>query len=115
MKKNKFFFAAQNILLKSRSKNTKKKKSQRINDSKSLYIREDLASELINYINLSLIEGDEFRRNLGISNSKSIRIEREMVAIIMKIFATGIMVRQYKIPGLSTIPTYRVSFLLFCS
>ena len=86
MKKIKSFFAAQNILLKSRSKNTKKKKkkSQRINDGKSVYIREDVAYELINYINLSVIEADEFRTNLGITNSQSIRIEREMVAIIMK-------------------------------
>ena len=82
--------------------------SQRINDSKSVYIREDLAYELINYINFSVIEADEFRTNLSISNSQSIRIEREMVAIIMKLFATGIIVRQYKIPGLSTISTYRV-------
>ena len=86
MKKIKSFFAAQNILLKSRSKKKKKKKkmSQRINDGKSVYIREDVAYELINYINLSVIEADEFRTNLGITNSQSIRIEREMVAIIMK-------------------------------
>ena len=62
----------------------KKKMSQRINDGKSVYIREDVAYELINYINLSVIEADEFRTNLGITNSQSIRIEREMVAIIMK-------------------------------
>ena len=58
--------------------------SQRINDGKSVYIREDVAYELINYSNLSVIEADEFRTNLGITNSQSIRIEREMVAIIMK-------------------------------
>ena len=51
-----------------------------------------------------MIEANEFRKNVGVENEKSIRIEREMVAIIMKIFAKEILVRQYEIP---TLP-YRV-------
>ena len=69
-------------------------------DNKSVYIREDLAYNLIHYINLGGIEADEFRKNLGITNNQStIRIERKMIAIIMKIFAKENMARQYQIPG----------------
>ena len=41
-----------------------------------------------------MIEANEFRKNLGVENDKSIRIEREIIAIIMKIFAEENMVRQ---------------------
>ena len=47
-----------------------------------------------------MIEADEFRKNLGIKNVQSIRIEREIIATIMKIFAKENMVRQHQIPGL---------------
>ena len=68
--------------------------SQWINYGKSVYIREDPAHNLFRYINLGSIKADEFRKNLGITNSKSIGIEKEMIAIIMKIFAKEIMIRQ---------------------
>ena len=68
--------------------------SQWINYGKSAYIREDPAYNLILYINLGSIKADEFRKNLGITNSESIGIEKEMIAIIMKIFAKEIMIRQ---------------------
>ena len=61
--------------------------SQRINDDKSVYIGEDIAYNLIRYINLDIIKADEFRKNLVIANSQSIQIEREMIAIITKIFS----------------------------
>ena len=67
-------------------------------DDKSLYIHEDLAYRIICYNNLGVIDADEFRKNLGIKNVQSIRIEREIIATIMKIFAKENMVRQ--IPGL---------------
>ena len=57
-----------------------------INDDKSVYIREDLAYKLILYINPGVIEANEFRKNLGFENDKSVRIEREIIVIIMKIF-----------------------------
>ena len=48
-----------------------------------------------------MIEGDEFGKNLSVKNDQSIRIEREMIATIMKIFAKKKnMVRQYQIPEL---------------
>ena len=65
-----------------------------INDKKSAYLCEDIAYKLIRYINAGVIEANEFRQNLGIENDQSIRIERNMIAIIMKIFAKKIMVRQ---------------------
>ena len=34
-----------------------------------------------------MIERDEFGKNLSVKNDQSIRIEREMIATIMKIFA----------------------------
>ena len=69
-------------------------------DDKSLYIHEDLAYRIICYNNLGVIDADEFRKNLGIKNVQSIRIEREIIATIMKIFAKENMVRQCQIPGL---------------
>ena len=73
---------------------------QQINDDKSVYIREDLAYKLICYINLGVIEADKFRKNLGVENNKSIQIEREIIAIIIEIFAKENVVRQHQILGL---------------
>ena len=81
---------------------------QIINDDKSVYIREDLAYKLVHYIILGMKEADEFRENLDVENDKLIRIEREVIAVIKKIFAKESMVRQYQIFGL----LYRVD--LFC-
>ena len=67
-------------------KKYKIKTSQWINDDKSVYIREDLAYKLILYINPGVTEANEFRKNLGFENDKSVRIEREIIVIIMKIF-----------------------------
>ena len=64
-------------------------------DNKSVYIREDLAYNLIHYIKLGVIETDESRKNLGITNNQSIRIERKMI-----VFEKENMVRQYQIHGL---------------
>ena len=69
-------------------------------DDKIVYICKDLAYRIIRYTNLGVIEADEFRKNLGIKKDQSIRIEREIIATIMKIFAKEKMVRQYQIPGL---------------
>ena len=63
------------------------------NNDKSVYICEDLACKIICYSNLDLIEADEFWKNLGITNNHSVRIEREIIATIMKIFAKEGMVR----------------------
>ena len=71
-----------------------------IDDSKIMYLPEDLAYKLICYINLDVMEGTEFRKSLDVKNNQSIRIDRSVIAIIMKIFAKEIMGRQYKIPGL---------------
>ena len=76
-------------------KKYKRKMNEWIDDDKSVYIREDRAYKVIRYINLGVTEADEFRKNLGVKNDQSIRIEREIIAIIMKVFATEIMVRQY--------------------
>ena len=65
-----------------------------INDDKSVYIRENLAYKLFRYINPGVPEADEFRKNLGVENDKSIGIERKIKAIVMKIFAKENMVRQ---------------------
>ena len=81
------------------------KMSQCINDDKSVCICEDLAYKSICYINPGVIEANEFRKNLGVENDKSIRIEREIITIITKIFAKENMVRQYQIFGL----LYRVN------
>ena len=64
-------------------------------DGISVYIHEDLAYNLIHCINSGVIEPDEFRKNLGITNNLSIRIKRKMIAIIMKVFAKENMARQY--------------------
>ena len=69
-------------------------------DDKSLNIHEDLACRIICYNDLGVIDADEFKKNLGIKNVQSIRIEREIIATIMKIFAKENMVRQCQIPGL---------------
>ena len=47
----------------------------------------DLAYNLICNTNVGVIEANKFRKNLGVENDQSIRIERERIAIIMKIFA----------------------------
>ena len=46
------------------------------------------------------MKADEVRKNLGITNNQLIRREREILSIIMEIFAKEIKVRQYKIDGL---------------
>ena len=66
-----------------------------------LMIHEDLVYNLICYNNLGVIKTAEFRKNLGIINNQSIWRERKIISIIMKIFAKEIMVRPYKIHGLS--------------
>ena len=82
----------QTILLKSKSEKTKKA-NEFGDDDKCEYIREDIAYNLIHHINLGVIEADEFRKNLGITNNQSIQIERRMIAIIMKVFVKENMVR----------------------
>ena len=47
-----------------------KKNGQWINDDKNVYIHEHLAYKLICYINLGLIEADEFTKSLGVENDK---------------------------------------------
>ena len=84
---------------KERVKIHKIKMNEWTDDDNSVYICEDLAYNIIRYINLDVIKADEFRKNLGVKNDQSIRIEREMIAIIMKIFAKENMIRQYRIPG----------------
>ena len=81
-------------------KKYKRKMIQLINDDKSVYISEGLAYKLISYINPGVTEAVEFRKNLAVKNYKSVRIERETIAITMKIFAIENIVRQDKIPGL---------------
>ena len=70
------------------------------NNDKIVFIREDLAYKMIRYTNIGVIEADEFRKNLGITNNQSIRVERELRATIMKIFVKESMRKQYQIPGL---------------
>ena len=57
---------------------------QWIDVNKSVYIRDDIANNLIRYNGLRVIKTDEFRKNLGISNNQT---ERDIIATIMKIFA----------------------------
>ena len=76
-------------------KKYKRKMNEWIDDDKSVYIREDRAYKVIRYINLGVTEADEFRKNLSVKNDQSIQIKRDIIAIIVKIFATEIMVRQY--------------------
>ena len=71
-------------------------------DDKCVYIRKDLAYKIIRCTNLGVIEADEFRENLGITNNQSIRIEREIISRKMKIFAKENMVRQYQILKLAS-------------
>ena len=66
------------------------------NNDKIVYIREDLAYKMIRYTNLGVIEADQFRKNLGSTNNQSIRIEREIIATIMKIFVKESMRKQYQ-------------------
>ena len=87
-------------LTEEQGKKYKRKMNEWIDESKSVYVCEDLAHKLICYINLGVIERNEFRKNLSAKNYQSIRIERSIIAIIMKIFAKEIMVRQYQILGL---------------
>ena len=47
-----------------------------------------------------MIEADEVRTNLGITNNQSFRIEREIIATMMKIFPKESMVRQYQMARL---------------
>ena len=47
-------------------KKYKRQMSQRINDDKSVYIREDFAYKIIWYTNLGVIEADKFRKNLSV-------------------------------------------------
>ena len=79
---------------------SKFKKYKWIYDDKSVYNRENFAYRLIHYIHPRVVEADEFRKNLGVENDKSIRIETEIVDVTMKIFAKENLVRQYQIPGL---------------
>ena len=51
-------------------------------------------------MNQGVIEANEFRKNLGVENDKPIRIEKEIITMIMKIFAKENLVSQYEIPGL---------------
>ena len=100
IKKNKFFCGRKRPT-EEQVKKYKRKRCQWVNDDKSVYIREDLTYKTICQTNLDVIEADEFRKNLDFKNYQSIRIEREMIVKVMKIFAKENMVRQYQIPGLS--------------
>ena len=77
-------------------------------DDKSVYFNENFAYKLIRYIDPCVTEANKFRKNLGVENNKSIALEREIIAIIMKIFAKENMVRQYQVSGLP----YRVDLRL---
>ena len=66
-----------------------------------MILKEDLAYNLIRYINLGVIKADEYRKILGVWRNRSIRRERDIIASIMKIFTRESMVRQNKIDGLS--------------
>ena len=77
-------------LAKKKKKKYKRKANELSDDNKSVYIRRALAYKIIRYINLWVIEADEFRKNLRVKNDQSTRIEREIIAIIMKIFQKSI-------------------------
>ena len=47
-----------------------------INDNKSAYLREDIAYKLIRYINVGVIEANEFRKNSAVKNDQSVWVER---------------------------------------
>ena len=55
-----------------------------------MYIREDLAYNLICYNNKGVIKADEFRKNLGITNNESVRREKDRISTVMKILAKKI-------------------------
>ena len=73
---------------------------QWIDDNKSVYIREDLPYNLIHYNNLGVIEADKFRKNLTIQKNQPVRIEREIIPKIMKLFTKERTAWHYKIDGL---------------
>ena len=52
-----------------------------IDESKSVYVCEDLAHKLICYINLGVIETNEFRKNL--SAKKQMSLEKTLVLKII--------------------------------
>ena len=52
----------QDILLEIKSKNYKREMGQWIDDNKSVSVREDLAYNLICYINTLVIKTDEFKK-----------------------------------------------------
>ena len=66
---------------------------QWIDDNKSVSVREDLAYNLICYINTLVIKTDEFKKKNGITNNQSARRETDIIATIMKVFAKENMVR----------------------
>ena len=70
--------------------------NQWIDDDKSIYLREDLTFNLIRFTNLGVTKADELRKNLWILNNQSIRRERKIIAITMKIFIMESTMRQYK-------------------
>ena len=43
---------------------------------------ENLAYKIIRYIDLRVIEADDFRENIGVKNDQSIRIETKLIAIL---------------------------------
>ena len=53
---------------------------QWIDDKKNVYVREDHAYNLFRCTNTGVINADEFRKNLGITNNKSPRRERFIIA-----------------------------------
>ena len=66
---------------------------QWIDDNKSVSVREDLAYNLICYINTLAIKTDEFKNKNGITNNQSARREIDIIVTIMKVFAEENMVR----------------------
>ena len=83
----------QDILLRIKSKNYKREMGQWIDDNKSVSVREDLAYNLICYINTLVIKTDEFKNKNGITNNESARREIDIIVTIMKVFAEENMVR----------------------
>ena len=73
---------------------------QWIDDNKSVYIRQNLPYNLIHYNNLGVIEADKFRKNLKIQKNQPVRIEREIIPKIMKLFTKESTAWHYKIDGL---------------
>ena len=85
--------AMQDILLRIKSKNYKREMGQWIDDNKSVSVREDLAYNLICYINTLVIKTDEFKNKNGITNNQSARREIDIIVTIMKVFTEENMVR----------------------